>query len=265
MLGPAEALILSFKISDNDIVQGQLTNFEIKIQIENKEIIDIEHITLSLSGPRQLTCRFYPNGTLLDACPEIQIKQIEKTNYTSRTYNYNYGYGYGYSYQGYTQGLLKYNITFSSENLPPGEYQVKYIVSTARTKQESSQKSMIIRPPESVQGCSIRAIGGTATLGDESFKKRNRLNLYVPAGKATDGRGAFTAQNGERLSYSYNIRGASQIGPDIIRFFVAGEVRDKGNRYYEPATITLNKATSTVSINGQTFEVKEMQISFMNC
>ncbi|MBU0906588.1 MAG: hypothetical protein KKD18_04875 [Nanoarchaeota archaeon] len=254
MLGPVEALILHFTTLDDDIIQGEIINFEIEINIEPGETLDLQTITLLLDGPEDLICRFLPNGTLLNSCPNVQIVQTSSTNY-------NYGYGY----EGYLPGTLKYEVNIDSTSLSPGEYVGRYLITSSTHGMESPEQIIVIRPPESVQSCSVRASGGSAHLGEETFTNRNRLSLYVPSGKATDGRGSFTAQNGDRISYTYDVNGASQIGPNTIRFYTSGELRHRQQVYQETATITLNKATNKVTVDGQILDVNNMAVSFIHC
>jgi hypothetical protein len=261
MAGPAEAFFLNFIIADDDLVQGQMLDMQISVEIKEGEVLDVQKLTLILDGPQQIFCEFFPNATLISCPYDLEILQIETSNYT---YGYGYGYGYGYD-QGFLPGNLKYNITINTDPLLPGIYLSKYLVTLPQTELESSEKEIIIRSPNAVQGCSVRAINGVAEIGDEVFTNRNRLNLYVPSGKASAGRGSFTAQNGNRISYTYNVQNAQQIGPNKIRFYVSGEVRKHSQTWRESAVITLNKAASTISIKGETVDIKNMNVNFLEC
>lgn len=254
MLGPVEALVLGFTALSDEVVQGQEINFEIDIEIEPNEILDLQVITFLLDGPEDLICRFYPNGTLINSCPNVQINVLETANYS-----------YGYGYEGYLPGNLKYEINIDTTDISPGEYTSQYLITSSTHGMESPEEIVTIKPPEAVQSCSIRAHGGMGEIDEVQFSNRNRLNLYVPKGDATNGRGSFTAQNGDRVSYAYEVDGASQIGPNIIRFYTSGELRYHQETTQEMATITLNKITSTVDIEGQTLDVKDMEVSFMRC
>ncbi|MFH1801906.1 MAG: hypothetical protein ABH864_00475 [archaeon] len=254
-LGPVEAFVLGFTVFEDEVVQGQPIDIEIEVEIEPGEFLDLQHITLLLDGPQDLICRFLPNGTLINDCPNVQITQTETTAY---------GFGYGYD-QGYLPGFLKYEVTINSASLAPGAYAARYIITAPDAGLESPEQMIYIQPPEAVQSCSVRASGGTATLDEESYRNRNRLNLYVPSDKATGGKGSFTAQNGDRLSYTYQVNSAVQLDPNTIMFYVSGELRKHTTVYQEAATITLNKATSKIKIEGETLDVESMNVGFMKC
>jgi len=266
MAGPVKAFFLNFVIVDDDIVQGEMLDLQIAVEIRDGEILDIQKITLILDGPQQVFCEFLPNSTLINSCPGIQIRQTETSEY-QYGYGYGYGYSYGYGYdQGFLPGTVKYNVTIDSASLSPGNYISQYYITLPTTELESSEKEITIRVPEAVQSCSVRATNGVAELDDETYTNRNRLNLYVPSGKASGGRGSFTAQNGNRISYSDNVHGAQQVGPSQIKFYVSGEIRKRGiPSYEESAIIILNKATSTISVQGETINVENMKVNFLDC
>src|SRR3989344_1400576 len=255
MLGPVGAYFLNFTILDDDITQGEMLGLQITVEIKEGELLDIQKLTLILDGPQQISCEFFPNATLINSCPGIEIEQVE-------TSDYQFGYGYD---QGYLPGALKYNVSINSVSLLPGKYTSKYLVTTPGIELESSKKEIIVRSPKSVQICSVRATGGTTNIGENTYTKRNRLNLYVPSGKASLGRGSFTAQNSNRISYTYNVNSAQQIGPNKIKFYVSGEIREHSVTYKESAVITLDKAKSTISIDGQTLDVINMKVNLLDC
>jgi len=254
MLGPVEALILGFSVLDGIISRGEPVKFEISVEIEQGEILDIQKITLLLKGPEDISCEFLPDGTLLTACPGIQITQTQSSQYQ-----------YGYDSQGFLPGFLEYSVSLDSLAIQPGQYQSYFILSTPDSDVQSPEQLVYIQPPEAVQGCSVRANGGTATLDEETFENRNKLNLYVPSNKALNGKGSFTAQNGNRVSYTYQVNNAVQSDENTITFQVSGELRKHLNVYNEDATITLNKATNKMNVNGGTLDIENMDISFMQC
>jgi hypothetical protein len=262
MLGPAEALLLEFFVSDGIVYKGEPVEFKVSIKIEQGEILDIKNITLLLEGPEDLECAFLPNGTLIAPCPEIQITKTQDAPYQQ---GYGYGYGYGYNPQGFLQGLLEYKIILDSETIKPGQYQSKYIITTPRLRIQSPEQLVSVRSPKVIQGCSVRAKGGTAVLGEKTFENNNKLSFYVPSSSAAPGEGSFTAQEDKRISYSYQIQSAIQLDDNIRIFRVAGNLRFLGETYQENATIRLDEATSKIDIKGDTLKVENMNVGFMRC
>lgn len=254
MLGPVQALIVGFSVVDGIITQGELAEFEVDIEIEQGEILDVQNLTLLLEGPVTKECIFLPDGTPITQCEGIIIELLD-----SPPYHYSYGY------HGYTEGFLEYDIFLDSLTTEPGQYQSKMIIATPEEIIMSPEQLIYIQPPELVQSCSLRAKGGVAELDEEIFTNRNRLNLYVPSGSAIDGEGTFTAQNGQRISYSYQVLSASQIGENIIQFEVLGELRKHPEVYQESATIIFDRSTSTIEIDGDTLEAENMEINFLRC
>ena len=141
IVGPARATILQISTdktsysSDDDVV-----SFEIGINIEDNETLPINNITLNIT-PSNKICVFYPNGSIISGCENINIKVINNINYTKNTlsgydYQYNqtyyFGFGYGYGYNSVTYELF-YNITWNitAENVSDGNYSSRIAVSAS--------------------------------------------------------------------------------------------------------------------------------------
>ncbi|MFH1327660.1 MAG: hypothetical protein ABIH76_02220 [Candidatus Bathyarchaeota archaeon] len=256
LVGSVEALILGFTVLDGIVTKGEAVEFQLSINIEQGEVLDITTITLVLNGPQDLTCRFLPDGTPIDPCPGIQITQTENTSYQ---------YGYGYD-QGFIEGFLKYNVILNSSTVESGQYQSYFRITTPETEFESPEQIVIIRDPDFEGSCSLRAIEGVATFEGQDFTSNNRLSLYAPAGGARSGRGTFMTQEGRiRVSYAFTIHNA-YLGPqDEIIFDTSGTLKEDARYFDETATITFNRASSTIFLDGTFLEFQDMEISFERC
>jgi len=85
--GPAKAFDLSLDINNKSPIHGQTITLTAEINIKAGEYLPIDYLTLTLSGPENQICEFYPNGTIKQNCKGItKIERISSTGY---------GYGYG--------------------------------------------------------------------------------------------------------------------------------------------------------------------------
>jgi len=120
LLGPVEALSLNLSLNASNIQKGQTVEFTADIDINSSETLDIKEITLELSGPETVSCKFSPEGNIISGCKGISISKISASQF-GYGYGYNFGYGYGY---GYTNGKLEYKITLDTSNYSAGTYAV---------------------------------------------------------------------------------------------------------------------------------------------
>jgi len=124
--GPAAALNLGltgFSVSEPE--QGVKTSTNASILIRTDERIEFGEIVLQITGPTTKTCLFNLNGSLISGCEGVEIHLIG----TNVSYGYGYGYGQGYPYDwgqrnGFTNGLLTYNITLDTLEFNVGDYNI---------------------------------------------------------------------------------------------------------------------------------------------
>jgi len=256
--GSANAFVLDFLVSNNFPLPGAPITFMVSAEIEHDEILNIEKFTLALTGPQNSTCEFFPNGTILNSCPGIQVNQIESTEF-----QYDYGYGYGF-----LPGFLKYNITLDSSILPPGEYTAKLFAETPTEQfQSSEQKIIIFQELEPIEKCSIRAQGGDILVDGKSLiSPRTKLNLGVQESRAQKGQGFITAQGGrERISYQFTIDKAVKVSANTILFYTSGFLEHNKKKTSESAIISFNMDSFEADVGGELLEIKNMDVNFARC
>lgn len=129
--GPANAFILELEIDNETPKKGEKISFEASITIEAGERLPVEYLTLKLIGPQDVTCKFYPNATLISGCNNLTITRIKEAVYDEgnlsgkyKGKDYNWGYGYGYGYSGEIE--LSYNVELDTSNMKYGDYKTEF-------------------------------------------------------------------------------------------------------------------------------------------
>ena len=256
-LGPAGAVLVSLSIADSNINQGEPIDFEYTFTVEDEETINIHNFTLILTGPENITCSFYPNGTKIDYCPGITIIQTDPGNET-------FGYGYGYNY---LPGTLKFKILINSSLLDPGHYFAEILALYDSSSKTTEIKNFTIGIPfEPVSICSFRSKLGSAMFNNSEFGDENRLSLNLPISKNNKkGQGIFTSQfNKHRLSYKFEVSKATRISQNTVEFDISGSFRDDlKERETKSGKIVLDKANNKASLTIIGLTVSEMDVTFI--
>lgn len=99
LAGPAQGFILALTLDNPSPTQGSIITFTAQVNVELGDILPIEFLTLTLSGPETQVCEFLPDGNIVGSCKGV----ISITHSAQSDYNFSYGYGYGYG-QGYNFG-----------------------------------------------------------------------------------------------------------------------------------------------------------------
>lgn len=143
--GPAKAFVLNIDLDKSIVIRGASVIFNVSIDINSNENYLIEKLIFQLSGPENISCEFYTNGTIIDRdkCRGILIKELTN-DYDKYDYGYGYNFGYGYGY-GNRQDL-KYKITLTTTSYDPGVYDNKIIVITSNNNFSQSSEQLTIRP-----------------------------------------------------------------------------------------------------------------------
>ncbi len=141
--GPAQALTLNLSANASSVSKGTNVELTADIDINSSETLNINEITLELSGPQSISCKFSPNGSIISGCNGLSILRTSNTNF-GYGYGYNFNFGYGY---GYTQGKLQYKITLDTSNLQAGIYTSNLIVKVANQIFSQQGSSLIINNP----------------------------------------------------------------------------------------------------------------------
>src|SRR3989344_3250797 len=256
-LGPAGAVLVSLSIADSNINQGEPIDFEYTFTVEDEETINIHNFTLILTGPENITCSFYPNGTKIDYCPGITIIQTDPGNET-------FGYGYGYNY---LPGTLKFKIIINTTSLPSGEYNNKVNAFYDETSKETSFRKFTIGLAfEPLTICSFRAKVGETRFDNRSFADRSKLSLNIPISKNNkEGQGTFTSQlKKDRISYKFKVTSATRLSNSTVQFEIEGKFRDD-LKTDEPQTgqILLDKSTSKASLIAGSLNASSLDVTFI--
>ena len=276
--GPAQAFILNLSVSDQIKELGEKISFIADVEVEPSEIVDIKNFTLVISGPETISCSFLPDGTLLGTCPNIQIQLLESSsNKIGYSYGYGYGYGYGnncgygygYGYNcGYGSGILKYNITLSTNNLSSGEYLSQLFATTPQTTYSTSEQTfLLISEGDSIEKCVIRAEKGEAILNKTVFASDNKLYFGVPESRANSGQGYLQSRKGNnKLFYNFKVDKAYLAAPNVIVLEVTGNLKvGLTKKVKESAKIYFNTQTHRVSLQSPSLEVNDLRVSLDKC
>jgi hypothetical protein len=260
IIGPAQAFILGFSISDPHPHLGDSTMFTVSAEIEPGEILDIEYFTLELDGSKDLTCVFDTDGNIILGCAGMQIQKLQDSPVQP---------GYGF-----LPGILEYKITLDTRVLKPGDFEVTLLAQIGDQEIETDSQQFSILFGGDVNICSIRARNGETFFGtdyelnhteQDYFSNINEASLYVPLPWASPGQGSLTAQaNRKRISYSFEINNAEFIDSHLIQFDVTGSLRHPDRTTSkENAIITYNKDTETLTIDSGMFSAEDMDVTFV--
>src|SRR3989344_1480059 len=220
--GPAQALTLGINISNSEYTRGQTINLLLSADITKDEFTNIQKFTFTLKGTNTFDCEFDLNGTEISSCPGISIENIEKPDF-------NFGYGYGYGY-GPNEGVLRYNVTISTENINAGKYETLFLVSVSGEDIEiEGQEITLANKTNEVNSCSLRARGGSAT-------------------------------------YNFNILEATFINEKTVLIKTTGEVKvDRQGKTKETAEIIYDTESGLIDVKGTSLEIEDMDVTFSKC
>lgn len=273
--GPAAAIKLGLEIPHTQVVLGSLINIMPSVEIESFELAQIDYIILKLNGPddNDIECRFFPNGTAISGCDNINIELIMTNDSSNFGYGYGYRYtdsfGYGYGY-GYMAGFLKYNITIDSDGLPIGNYSSELLVFIGdKTFDFSGDTITIVKklPPQPMRRCSIRAFDGNFNVDDRDFSN-NKLKFYISAREAISGTGSISGQKDrDRFSYRFKIVKVLENNNTDLVLNISGIYRIGRDgalkNIQESAILDYNKSNRKISIYGNKINIKSMIINFI--
>ena len=247
MLGSARALIVEFVIPQTTAALGDVLSFIITPKIEAGDLLLIENITLTLSGPEKITCTFLMNGTLLTKCPGITVKLLSGPTF---------GYGYGY-----LRKAPVYNVSLDTSLIQTGNYSTKVIVDTTEKTVEQKGENVLVT---SKNLCSVRARDGELVFKNLTFKN-SKLNFHIRKKGGASGQGSLTAQTRDgRFSYSFTIIAVIGTGdPEIIKARTIGNYRlGPTERTNARAILTFDKSTNTVMIDAADFDLTGSKVTF---
>lgn len=252
MLGSVRALIVEFVIPETTAALGDVLHFIITPKIEVGDLLLIENITLSLSGPEKITCTFSMNGTLLTKCPGISVKLL-----SGPIFGDDYGNGY----------LVKapsYDVSLDTGLLQTGNYSTKVIIDSTEETVEQKGESVLVTSRILSKLCSVRARDGELRFKNLTFKD-SKLNFHISKKDGASGQGSLTAQTrGARFSYSFSIGPVVGTGdPNTIKARTIGNYRlGPTERTNTRAILTLNKSTNMVTIDSADFDLVGSKVTF---
>jgi len=254
LVGPANAFITGFTISNPFPELGEITSFLVNAEVETGEQLDIQNFTIFLDGPIEYTCIFDVEGAPLSACPGATITKISAPDY-------EFGYGF-------LPGFLKYNFTLDSSVLEAGTYETQLTVALPSSEVKTFQQNLIVQDTGiPVETCSIRAKDGSAMLDESEIVGQSKLSLFVPGGNGADGQGSITAGRGQnRITYDFEVVDATRIDSQTIIFDTSGKLRvGRGNESTENAEIAFNQNTFEAQIVGDSLSIENMDVYFAKC
>ena len=128
LAGPAQAFVSSLTVSESSVKQGEDVSFIASIDISSQEFLNITALTLEITGPKNVTCVFNADGIPITDCEDLEIQKISQP-----------GFGYGYSYgYGSTNGILAFNISLDTTNMPAGNYSTALVLDYNSNKQTTT-------------------------------------------------------------------------------------------------------------------------------
>ena len=261
--GPANAFQLELDINRDIIDVGESAKFTVSANVESGEIIQVDKFIFNITGPKNSVCEFDSKTNIIVGCSDIKIRQISDGDELL-------GYGYGYGYNTYKPGVLSYELTLNTSEYNTGEYHIDLrVISKGDLLKKASGIFFIGIDPKELAGCSVRADEGSITIDEESFNSpRNKFSMKIPLSSAIDGKGYLTAQSGrDRINYDFKRIMILSNDENSASILVTGEVR-KGakDKKTEKAVIYLYKKDKRIDIDGKSFDIQKMDITFMrNC
>lgn len=209
--GPAQAFSLEINADKIKVNKSESISFVASLSIDSGERLPVDYLSLIISGPENINCRFLVNGTPVLDCEKIKIEKILDVNssignltgnYSNVAYNWGYGYGYGDS-----GGFLSYNITLNTSDMPDGVYSNEF-----RAKISANQ----------------------------FFKRGGNFTIIVPINITDLAPAPLCVYEAENILASASISGSVKE--------VLVEVNDSGN--YQNKTTTKSGAVYSAFING---------------
>ncbi len=141
--GPVNALTLALGSNASTVAKGAKVEFTADIDINSTETLSINEISLELSGPESVTCKFSSQGDIISGCKGLSISRI-----SAPVFGYGYGYNFGYSYgYGYTNGKLQYKIILDTSNYKEGIYSTALNVQVENNSFSKAGNSLAINSP----------------------------------------------------------------------------------------------------------------------
>lgn len=258
LIGPAQAYLATLTLSDKVPVKGDTISIKAKATVEENEKLPIEYFILSLKGPENRECKFYPNATIISGCNNMLVSLKSSPDFDS--------YGYGY----YNPGDFIFNITFDSDNFKYGIY--KSTLKTQinqETKISSEQEFTIISPLNLLSGCSIRSSDGSAIINNNQINSpKTKLNLNVPLKNAQKGDGSITIQNkNQRYSYEFEIQKASKANDGFIMFETYGKIKTNNGKTSQNlnSIIIFDTNKMKVYLRSDVLKIDDSDITFVRC
>ncbi len=257
LAGPANAFQLGLDINKDVINQGENAKFQVSANVESGEIIPIDKFIFNISGPKNSVCEFDSKTNIIVGCSDITIRQISVGNET--------GYDYSYGYKTYNPGLLSYELILNTSSYDTGEYHIDLRVISKGDILKKTNGVFYIGA-NGLNGCSVRADDGEIIINGESFDSpRNKFSMKIPLSQAIDGKGYFTAQAGRnRINYDFKRIMVLHNDENYASVLVTGQVRTGAkDKVSEKAVIYLYKKDKRIDIDGDSFDIQHMDITFM--
>ena len=252
LTGPAKAFTMDLIANNINVLQGELINFQAKVNIDPTEFLEIDYFVFDLNGPSNVHCMFDPDGNPISGCQGITIQKIKGPT------NYSYGYGF-------TDGEFIFNITIDTIYFKPGDYDPEFKIFTGDRFHTQAGGKITINPlPILHERCSVRSELGNLIVENQDFGNNVEVNFYVPAGNANNGEGSVAAQYGRnRFSYKFDIINVINNDLDELVVTAVGEYRiGRGANMPETSIIIFDKVNNLVEIQGPNVNLDNSNVWF---
>jgi hypothetical protein len=279
---PAHAYILRLDAADKNVSKGELITFDASVQVESQDRANVTSIQLKLIGPLDIICSFKPNGEIIEGCDGIKIQKLSNCSGYSG-YNGYSGYSgyagynsYGYSDCGYgDSSQMNYEITFNTSVYFAGKYKTSLVVMSGNNPINTfnGEDINIIFDCDGPNGlcvtdkyCSIRAKNGDASVDDDEFGLKNKINFYIPQKGARPGEGYITGQQGRTtFSYKFVVGNILEKDENHTAISVYGKYKvGIGPEFEEKSVLLLDKVNGRLDVLGKGVSVEYMDVNFKN-
>ncbi len=176
LAGPAGALVLNLdNFSNSNPTQGTSVSSSFTITINSNERMGFPNpIGIFMDGSSSALCSFSVDGSSSDCASKgITVSLVSSSTDYGYGWGYGYGYSYGYGYQnGYSKGILTYQITLDTNQFSVGTHSIKLMVNTGDSHIYSSNEKQITINARS---------GGGSTIPKNSSATAISINQQLPA------------------------------------------------------------------------------------
>ncbi len=236
----AEAFTLNLASEDLNVSIDDIISVFPEINIPSNERIPLDSIEVVFDGSVSRKCKFDPEGNTISGCLDFNVDVMQLPDFNEGSLNFSYGpenFSMGEGF-GYTNGMIKYNLTIPSSVLGEGLHSVKMIISLDSEEFQKFGNNILVYIPVEIANEEISdnciVLGDIFTVQADvsgSFEEVF-LKLEYPNGTIKN----ISLGNADDGTYLGNIN-SSQIGQGDMKWtFFARDVL--GQLIYGQTTIS---------------------------